>query len=92
MEPATGKAAGLDLRLPLALSVRVAGDPAARSEGAGVADDRIKCRADLRVFQQTPDSHPDNIVDALVGREGECSQEPVLALGESQSQCLQWFF
>lgn len=90
METATGRAAGLDLRLPLALSVRVAGDAAARSEGVGVADDRVKCRADFRVFQQTPNSHADDVVDAFVGREGECSQKPVLALWEPQSQSLQW--
>jgi hypothetical protein len=67
----------------------VARDAPAWTEGVSVADDRVKRRADLRVFQQTSDGHSDDVVDALVGREREGSQEPVLALRESQGQSLE---
>lgn len=63
-----------------------------RPEGVGVVDDSVQRRANLRVFQETSDGHSHNVVNALVGRECEGSQQPVLALGEPQGQSLQGFF
>ncbi len=78
--------------LAATLSVGVAREAAVWAQGARVVDDRVKGGADVRIFKQSTDGHPDYIVDALIGCEGERSEEAVLALGEPQRQRLQRLF
>jgi len=72
--------------------VRITREAATRPQGACVVDDRVKGRADVRIFEQSTDSHPDYIVDALVAGEGERSEEAVFALREPQRERLQRLF
>lgn len=92
MDLAHGVVRRLARRLATTLSVGVTRDAACRAQAVGFLDDRLQCRADLWVFEQSPHSYSDDVVDAVISREGECSQKSVLALRESQSQSLQWFF
>jgi len=74
------------------LSVGVAREAAVWAQGARVVDDRVKGGADVRIFKQSTDGHPDHVVDALIGCEGQGSKEAVFALGEPQGQRLQRLF
>ena len=88
MDEEAGVGRLLTRQLSATFAVRIARDAPSRTEGPGVIQDRVKRRADLRVFQQTSHSHSDDVVDALVGREGESSNESVLAFWEPQGQSL----
>jgi len=78
--------------LAATLSVGVAREAAVWAQGARVVDDRVKGRADVRIFKQSTYGHPDYIVDALVGCESERSEEAIFTLGEPQRQRLQRLF
>jgi len=70
--------------LAATLSVGVAREAAVWAQGARIVDDRVKGGADVRIFKQSTDGHPDYIVDALIGSESERPEEAVFALGEPQ--------